>query len=602
MQPEEKRQTSKKLSETSSKLEKSAQSEADALMRKLDEDIARVLDQEARAEGMYDHNADKRDTVKHSSLVTAETESNTDLNDSFLSAESTASNSIINYMSMDSPRSELTNASVDRQISFPLIGSSIESPTTDIMDAGSSRAQHSISEEAVSSSHRLERESSSTRKQVVDILSRVGSQVSQSESNILSDSSYHSADSRSATDSDTSAARHADSRHTDDILADSRHNEDIHADSRHNEDMHADSRHNEDRHPDRRHNDDIHADSRHDDDRHADSRHNDDRHADSRHNDSHTIGRHNNDRYTNSRNNNDDNLLVTEGDMSQLLQDEMDDENEDYARLLARALNSDIFDDAREHTRMEDPLENLIADVSAIRSASNRANDAAGVTTTASAAQNDSVNADETVADEFTRQLGDTPNCLVNSAAPLTKACTDHDESELMNSEGNSDIHPPNMADEDVLKERLQGCKPKERKIPESDMNELQNELTGLKFASVQLSALKVVYSILSCPKYGEMLLVPNTDLSADHSKALPDGTVVRKDDDFKKILQEFMKKMVVIAINPSPFKRMVSFEELDRVHWMLLKTVYNVTAESQTCLPQLRGMCSINFPKLVNT
>ena len=584
MQPEEKRQTSKKLSEASSKLEKSAQSEADALMRKLDEDIARVLDQEARAEGMYDHNADKRDTVKHSSLVTAETESNTDLNDSFLSAESTASNSIINYMSMDSPRSELTNTSVDRQISFPLIGSSIESPTID-MDAGSSRAQHSISEEAVSSSNRLERESVSPRKQVVDILSCVGSQVSQSESNILSDSSYHSADSRSATDSDTSAARHADSSHSDDIHADGRHNEDIHAGSRQNEDILADSRHNED----------IHADSRHNEDRHPDSRHNDDRNADNRHNNSHTIGRHNNDRYTNSRNNNDDNLLVTEGDMSQLLQDEMDDENEDYARLLARALNSDIFDDAREHTRMEDPLENLIADVSAIRSASNRANDAAGVTTTASVAQNDSVKANETVADEFTRQLGDTPNCLVNSSAPVTKAYPDHDEWEFMNSEGNSEIHP-NIADEDTLKEKLQGCKPKDRKIPESDMNELQNELTGLKFASVQLSALKVVYSILSCPKYGEMLLVPNTDLTADHSKALPDGTVVRKDDDFKKILQEFMKKMVVIAINPSPFKRMVSFEELDRVHWMLLKTVYNVTAESQTCLPQLRGMCNTTF------
>ena len=635
MQPEEKRQTSKKLSETQSKLEKSAQSEADALMRKLDEDIARVLDQEARAEGMYDHNADKRDTVKHSSLVTADTESNTDLNDSFLSAESTASNSIINYMSMDSPRSELTNTSVDRQISFPLIGSSIESPTTDL-DAGSSRAQHSISEEAVSSSHRLERESSSPRKQVVDILSRVGSQVSQSESNILSDSSYHSADSRSATDSDTSATRHADrrhsddihadSRHTDDILADSRHNEDIHADNRHNDDRHTDSRHNDDRHADSRHNDERHADSRHNEDRqadsrynnerhpdsrnnddrhpdsrhnedrHPDSRHNEDRHTDSRHNDIQTVGRHNNDRYTNSRNNNDDNLLVTEGDMSQLLQDEIDDENEDYARLLARALNSDIFDDAREHTRMEDPLENLIADVSAIRSASNRANDAAGVTTTASVAQNDSVNTDETVANEFTRQLSDTPNCLVNSSAPVTKAYSDHDESEFMNSEGNSDIHPPNTADEDILKDKLQGCKPKDRKIPESDMNELQNELTGLKFASVQLSALKVVYSILSCPKYGEMLLVPNTDLTADHSKALPDGTVVRKDDDFKKILQEFMKKMVVIAINLSPFKRMVSFEELDRVHWMLLKTVYNVTAESQTCLPKLRGMCNITF------
>ena len=43
---------------------KTAQEESEALMKKLDEDIARVLDLESPPEA--DHNADKRDTVKHS--------------------------------------------------------------------------------------------------------------------------------------------------------------------------------------------------------------------------------------------------------------------------------------------------------------------------------------------------------------------------------------------------------------------------------------------------------------------------------------------------------------------------------------------------------
>ena len=483
---------------------KSGQSEADALMRKLDADIARVLDQEARAEGLDDHNADKRD-IKQSSIANTDTESNPELNDSFLSAESTTSSSMLNYMGMDSPRSEFTSTGVDSQISFPLIGSSVESPTTDPAEHSTSRVQHSISEERMSSSlgHRLEREAVSPRRQVIDMLYGVGAQVSHSEDNILSDSSYHSVDSRPAVNSEEDSS----------LLIDRTDNG---QNVRERQAM--------------------------------DNRHNDDRH------------------------NIDDNLLVTEGDMSQLLQEEQDDENEDYARLLARALNSDIFDDAREHPRMEDPLENLIADVSAIRNAPH-------IDRTARNIESSSYNlsAMEVVGNKVT--LTDKTN---QSIKP--------DDSELDRNQTNDDLNvqQSRRADEDV-KEK-QGCKPKDRKVVESDLNDLEDELIGLKFASVQLSALRVVYSLLCSPKYGEMLLVPNTDLTADRSKALPDGTVVRKDDDFKRVLQEFMKKMVAIATNPSPFKRVVSFEELDRVHWMLLKIVYNVRAESKTNLPQLRG------------
>ena len=488
-------------------------------MRKLDEDIARVLDQETRAEGIDDHNADKRDAFKPSSVTNTDTESTAELNDSFMSADSVNSSGILNYLGMDSPRSELTSTGVDSQISFPLIGSSVESPSNDTVESGSNRLQHSTSDEGPTglSLQRQERDNVSPRRQVLNVLSGIGSQVSQSEDNILSDSasSYHSVGSRPSTNVEdetfVEARDRVDNRSTESDEFENRRENEI-------------------------------------------------------------------ERY------NDDTILVRDGDMSQLLQEEQEDENEDYARLLARALNSDIFDDSREHTRMEDPLENLIADVTAVRNAADKSARSTAPDRNV-AVFSDSLNA---VYDE-TYQAVEAPARQV-----VVDKATDNGKTKLDKSKFIIEIpgsEKGTSTEEHVFEDKQQGVKPKDKKLTETDLNDLEDELIGLKFASVQLSALKVVYSILCSPKYGEMLLVPNADLTADHSKALPDGTVVRKDDDFKKVLQEFMKKMVGIATKPSPFKRNVSFEELDRVHWMLLKIVYNVRAESQTSLPHLRGM-----------
>ena len=510
-------------------------------MRKLDEDIARVLDQETRAEAIDDHNADKREVFKPSSVTNTDTESTAELNDSFLSTDSVTSSGILNYLGMDSPRSELTSTGVDSQISFPLIGSSVDSPSTDTVESGINRLQHSVSDEGPSgvSLQRQDRDSVSPRRQVLNMLSGIGTQVSQSEDNILSDSasSYHSVGSRPSTSVGDETFLEARDR----------------ADNRSIESEEIDNYHRESE-----------------------------------------IGRYNDDSIDSHRREseieryNDESIVVRDGDMSQLLQDEQDDENEDYARLLARALNSDIFDDAREHSRMEDPLENLIADVTAVRNAADRS--------TRSSMPNLQERNVEILSHRLKIAYDEThqPDEVTASARQVLvdrvseNHETRHDKSKFVTELPGSEKVKSNS--ENVITDTHQGVKPKDKKLSENDLNDLEDELVGLKFASVQLSALKVVYSILCSSKYGEMLLVPNTDLTADHSKALPDGTIVRKDDDFKKVLQEFMKKMVGVATRPSPFKRNVSFEELDRVHWMLLKIVYNVRAESQTSLPQLRG------------
>ena len=124
----------------------------------------------------------------------------------------------------------------------------------------------------------------------------------------------------------------------------------------------------------------------------------------------------------------------------------------------------------------------------------------------------------------------------------------------------------------------------------EDDTKCLKSEMLDYKFSSLRLSALKAVQTVLSSQKYGEMLLVPKTDLVADSSKALADGTVVRKDEDFKKIICDFMKKLISVATSPSAFKRFVTVVELDRTQDMLLKLATQEHAERETKVAYLKG------------
>ena len=49
-------------------LAKAAQAASEALMKKLDDDIARVLDMETAEEFSQDHNADKREAIKQTCM------------------------------------------------------------------------------------------------------------------------------------------------------------------------------------------------------------------------------------------------------------------------------------------------------------------------------------------------------------------------------------------------------------------------------------------------------------------------------------------------------------------------------------------------------
>lgn len=138
-------------------------------------------------------------------------------------------------------------------------------------------------------------------------------------------------------------------------------------------------------------------------------------------------------------------------------------------------------------------------------------------------------------------------------------------------------------------------CRPKENsKLSEStkvsEEKRLEKEMLAIKFAAVQVTALKAVQCVLASQKYGEMLLVPKSDLVADSSKALTDGTVVRKDEDFKKVMCEYMKKLIHVATSASPFKRAVGIDELDRTRAMLQKMVVQEQADRKTNLPSLKG------------
>lgn len=145
------------------------------------------------------------------------------------------------------------------------------------------------------------------------------------------------------------------------------------------------------------------------------------------------------------------------------------------------------------------------------------------------------------------------------------------------------------------MKRDIEVCRPKENsKLSEStkvsEDERLEKEMLAMKFAAVQVTALKAVQCVLASQKYGEMLLVPKSDLVADSSKALTDGTVVRKDEDFKKVMCEFMKKLIHVATSASPFKRAVGIDELDRTRAMLQKMVVQEQAGRKTNLPSLKG------------
>jgi len=130
----------------------------------------------------------------------------------------------------------------------------------------------------------------------------------------------------------------------------------------------------------------------------------------------------------------------------------------------------------------------------------------------------------------------------------------------------------------------------REAREAEADKGGVEREMTALQFSSIQVTALKAVQCVLGSQNYGEMLLVPKADLVADSSKALADGTVVRRDEKVKVVISGIMRRLVVLAASPAPFSRTMGLEELDRTRAMLHKMAIERHAEENTNLSQLRG------------
>ncbi|XP_021370838.1 probable E3 ubiquitin-protein ligase HERC1 isoform X1 [Mizuhopecten yessoensis] len=115
------------------------------------------------------------------------------------------------------------------------------------------------------------------------------------------------------------------------------------------------------------------------------------------------------------------------------------------------------------------------------------------------------------------------------------------------------------------------------------------DELHSIKTSYIQVTALKALHTILLNNRFIEMLLVPKSDLLSDRNKALLDGTVIRRDEDFKVTLRSFMKRMVQLALSQSGLLRVFSVLELERAHAILYKILTVSKAEEVICISEVK-------------
>lgn len=136
--------------------------------------------------------------------------------------------------------------------------------------------------------------------------------------------------------------------------------------------------------------------------------------------------------------------------------------------------------------------------------------------------------------------------------------------------------------------------KPSEMDSEKPESKNTDDELKVIQTSFIQITALKALHTIMLTNKFTEMLLVPKSDLQADSNKALVDGTVVRKDEEFKCILRSLLKKMVRLSLGPSVLHRSFSIAELERAQTVLYRIMVRSRAEEDVCLNDIKGKCSL--------
>lgn len=114
----------------------------------------------------------------------------------------------------------------------------------------------------------------------------------------------------------------------------------------------------------------------------------------------------------------------------------------------------------------------------------------------------------------------------------------------------------------------------------------LEHESMAIKISSLQFCALKTLNVIMSCNKYAEMLLVPNSDVQSlnaedNHSNDQrtlggdekdKDSALCKNEKELKLAMQQLMKHVVKRSVLPIPFERLVTLSEIERAHCMLYK------------------------------
>ena len=176
------------------------------------------------------------------------------------------------------------------------------------------------------------------------------------------------------------------------------------------------------------------------------------------------------------------------------------------------------------------------------------------------------------------------------SAGRESHSCISSGSTEAQTSVYEANVHKPVKEDVPVIITEESSEDAVFEPSTSEDIIALQHEIFNFKLASLKLASLRMLYRVLLTNKYAEMLLVPKSDLRAESSKALPDGTVVRRDDDMKSVLRTIMKQMVKLGTAPSPFRRLVSLVELERAQNVLYQIMIQAQSDSQANLSQYEG------------
>lgn len=125
-----------------------------------------------------------------------------------------------------------------------------------------------------------------------------------------------------------------------------------------------------------------------------------------------------------------------------------------------------------------------------------------------------------------------------------------------------------------------------------------EKEIHVLKFAALQLSAVKALSVLASSERFAELLLVPRVS-SKDNvvEKQLLDSLGIHKDEAMKASLRQMMRLFVTRSTYPSPFKRAVPLTEIERAFSVLHSAIIQHIAEDRLGVMSLEG----NKPPLIS-